>query len=151
MAGQAYITNEEFGSQALPGDSFASLSAGEITRAIVWASSTADSYLRKRYTLPLVSWSEDLKSVVCDLAQYKLLSRRGFKPGSGQDQIAVKRYDDAILWLRSASSGSVEVDCVDSTPEVDEDGSLSASLPPVNFSMTTGVRRRGYRDDGDCE
>lgn len=140
---QQLITRAEFIDQTIPGDAFDGLSDATIDAALVWASGVALSYLRKRYKPPLVSWGEELKSAVGEIAQWKLLARRGIRPGSGNNEIAEKRYDDAIAWLRDVAKGLVEVDCVDSTPSVEEDGSQAASDTPISFRMTTGPRGNG--------
>jgi phage gp36-like protein len=137
---QAYLTNAEFLAQTIPGAAFSQLTSQQITDAILWASSTADSYLRKRYTLPLISWGVDLKRAVGKIVALDLLTRNGFRPGSGNDEIAVMQNDAAIKWLRDVSTGVVELDCVDSTPDADEQGSLADSSPRVNWTQTTGPR-----------
>lgn len=137
----AYATLQEFRAHGLPGDALASLPPENIEAALTWASRTADSYLRKRHTLPLVEWSDDLRGAVCSIAQYELLARRGFRPGPA-DEIVIKRYNDSITWLRDVAKGVVEIDAIDSTPTVDEDGSLAASGPKVSFRFQTV---------GDCD
>src|SRR5258706_16340931 len=118
----AYLTQAECLDQAIPADAFATLSPTTIDKALLWASTIADSYLGKRYSLPLTAWGEDLKAMVGDLAQYRLLSRLGFRPNSGNDEIAVKRYDDAVKWLQSVSKGDAALaGAVDATPAVDEE------------------------------
>jgi phage gp36-like protein len=145
---QQFLTRAEFLDQTIPADVVSGLSTATIDAALVWASGVASSYLRKRYSLPLVSWGEELKSAVGELAQWKLFGRRGVRPGSGNNEIAEKRYDDAIAWLRDLAKGLVELECVDSTPELDEDGPLSASgEEPMSFRMVTGPRGSG---SGGC-
>lgn len=135
---QAYLTNAEFLDQTIPGDAFTGLDATTITAAILWGSATADSYMRKRLKLPLISWGQELRSAVGELVQFKLLSRRGFRPNSGNDEIAVKRYDDVIAWFKLVARGEVEIDCVDSTPDVDEEGALTSSDEPMSWRNVTG-------------
>lgn len=142
----AYLTRAEFLDQTIPGDVISGLADATIDKALLWASGVADSYLRKRYALPLVSWGEDLRSAVGELAQWKLFGRRGVRPGSGNNEIAEKRYDDAVTWFRDVAKGLVEIECVDSTPLVDENGSLATSDEPLSFRFTTGSNR--YR--GPC-
>lgn len=136
----AYLTRDEFFSQTIPGDAYTGLDAAQIDTALTWASSQADSYLRKRYTLPLVRWGDDLRSAVGELAQFKLLGRRGVRPGSGNNELARDRYTDALDWFDKVARGLVQIDCTDSTPDVDEEGSLTASQPPMSWSITTGRR-----------
>lgn len=144
-----YLTKQEFLDQTIPGDAFAGLTDQQINDALLWASKIADSYLRKRHTLPLVSFGEDLKSNVGDLAQWRLLSRRGIRPGSGNNELAKDRYDDALAWFVRVSKGDVEIECVDSTPDVDEGGSLADSDLANDWRITTGPRPDALDEDPD--
>lgn len=141
---QAYLTNAEFFALAIPSDGLSGLTSDEVTAGILASSGTADSYFRKRYKLPLVSWGNDVRQQVAKLAQFEMLSRQGFRPGSGNNEVARLRYEDAVRWLEKVATGLVEIDCVDSTPEVDEDGSLAADSggATVSWNMTTGRRCR---------
>ncbi len=144
---QQFLTRVEFLDQTIPGDAFDGLADATIDTALVWASAVAASYLRKRYKMPLISWGEELRSTVGELAQWKLLGRRGIRPGSGNNEMAEKRYDDAVAWLRDASKGLVEVECVDSTPDLEEDGPQSASDAPLSFRFITGKTGTGCCDE----
>lgn len=139
----AYLTVAAFKAQILPADAIAGLTDPVISEAIAYASGVADGYLRKRYALPITGWSDDLKLAVGSLAQFYLISKRGFRPGSGYDQIVVKRNDDAIAWLRDVSKGLVEIGCTDSTPATDEDGTLADSgsaAPSFAWNGSRGCR-----------
>lgn len=139
MASPPYLTAQEFLNQTIPGSVFRDMGTPLIEEGISWASDTADSYLRKRFKMPLVSFGNDIKRAVANIAQYELMARRGFRPDAGQDQIIVKRNDDAVAWLRDVSKGLCECSAVDSTFD-DEDGPLASSAPAGDFSMTTGRR-----------
>lgn len=135
----AYLTQAEFLDQTIPGAAFTGLTSTQVNTALEWSSRFADSYLIKRYALPLVSWGSDLKSAVGSIAQYELLSRRGFRPDSGNDIVSKDRRDAAVLWLRDVSNGIAGLaEVVDSTPGLDEEGPLGASQAKTSFSMTTG-------------
>lgn len=137
----AYLTRVQFLDQSIPGDAFSGLTDQQIDDALSWASDEADSYLGKRYQLPLISWGNDLRRKTGELAQYYLLSRRGFRPNSGNDEIAIKRYDDAIKWFRDVSNGVVVLaSTVDSSPLLDEEGPLASSEPKTSFRTFTGRR-----------
>lgn len=137
----AYLTRQQFLDQSIPGEALTGLSTTQIDDALAWASDEADSYLGKRLVLPLISWGNDLRRKVGDLAQFNLLSRRGFRPGSGNDAIAEKRYDDAVRWLRDVSNGIVvPAGVVDSSPQLDEEGPLASSEPKTSFRTFTGSR-----------
>jgi phage gp36-like protein len=122
-----YLTPAQYLQLEMPDDTFTGLSAGTVDAAIAWASSQANGYLRKRYALPLIQWGDDLRQQVAALATWQLLRKRGFQPGSGADDSVVMAKDDALRWLRDISVGHAELDdAIDSTPAVDEEGSLSA-------------------------
>lgn len=74
------------------------LSDDEMVYSLVSASSIADSYLKRRYILPLKSWSFDLIQVVCDIAAYNLLKRRGWNPEQ-MDSTYQDKYTAGIQWL----------------------------------------------------
>lgn len=146
-----YTSNAEFFDQTIPPDAFADLTADQITEALVWASSEADSYIRNRYTLPLVApYDESLKAKVADIAAWRLSKRLGFRPGSGNNETIEISYKDAIDWLTLLSKGLVRLGCLDSTPDVDEEGSLAISEQKKNnWSINTGGRTDDRNDDGD--
>ena len=152
MAVSPYLTNDEFFRIALPGAPFRDLPPDTVTAVIQDASDMADGYFRKRFTLPMVSVGGDVKRQVAAIAAFDLLSRRGFRPDSGQDQVIVDRYEAAIEWFENVAKGLIEPSVVDSTPEVDEDGSLATSGGgAVNFHMTTGRRRCNCGQCDDCD
>lgn len=83
------------------------------TAALNAASAEADGYLRARYPraeLPLQTYSVDLTIAVCKIATFELVAARGFNQNKGQDQVIVKRADDARAWLKSIARGEVSLD-----------------------------------------
>lgn len=146
MSTTPYISVGEFNDLGIPAAAYAGLAPTVISSAILSASSLADSYLRKRYTLPISTPGDDLKAKVADLVQYNLLVVRGFRPDSGNDVIASKRRDDAENWFRDVAKGLVEPDIVDAT-EIDEEGPLAYSEPAQNFSIQTRGRSRTCGED----
>jgi phage gp36-like protein len=124
-----YSTEAQFTALGLPGAAFADLGSPRLVAALVAASGVIDSYLRKRKTLPMVSWEEDLQRACQHIAAWDLMCFRGFNPANPSDQAVVKRYDDCINWLRDVAKGLVEIGGVDSTPELDEEGTLAYSAP----------------------
>jgi phage gp36-like protein len=98
------------------------ISAADIVAALDAASSLAGGYLAKQFTLPLASWGDDLRRVVCMVAAYDIIgANRGFNPENGSDITLRVRYEDAIRWLERVAAGDiVPIDIIDATP--DEDG-----------------------------
>ena len=138
-----FLTIAEFRAQSLPASALQGRTNDEITSALQWASDIAISYVRKRATGPVISVGNEIKAAIGEIASFRLLKLRGFRPDSGDAQVAVKAYDDAIEWLRELAKGNVEADFEDATPEVDEQGALVSSDEPMSFSMVTG--RTGRR------
>lgn len=138
----AYLTSTEFTDLVIPAAALSGLSPTQIDSVLVWASGVAAGYLRKRHKMPLISWGEELKLNTGKLAQYELFARHGFRPGSGNNQTSKDRYDEAVAWFRDVARGLIEIDCVDSSPTVEEEGSQAASDEPISFRFTTGRGRR---------
>ncbi len=101
--------------------------------ALSSASDLALSYLARRYTLPLVSWGNDVRRVVCHIASWDLACRKGFDPESAHDVAIRLRYTDAIAWLKGVADGSVIASEI-------EDSSIS-SADPVGPVMTSDDAR----------
>ena len=140
MADPVYATSEEFYDHTLPSEAFADVDSTLVDKALSWASRRADNYLRKRYILPLASWSEDLKSLVCDIAAYKLLSRRGFDPEQQQNQAIKQAYLDAWTALEALSTGEQELaSAVDSSasPQDEPAQPLSVSDAKTDWQWMT--------------
>lgn len=70
--------------------------AAQQLQACIDASEIADSYLRGRYTLPLVAWGADVRTYTGWIAWYLLMAGRGFNSGAGADRLIVERYYMAI-------------------------------------------------------
>jgi phage gp36-like protein len=105
--------------------------SAQVQNAILDASGEADSYIKKRYTLPLLKWGNDLRSAVRRMARYYALGDRGFDPTKAADQAVVSQYRDAIAWLKQIASQEAElVDVTDSSPENDEASPLHEGENP---------------------
>lgn len=144
-------TAAEFDSFQLPSEALKDIPTPVKDRALQWASRKALSYVAKRKVLPLVTWGDDLKAAVCELAGYYLVSRRGFAPNSGANEVIRESYEDAIAWLSDVSRGIAElVDCVDSSQDQTTDiaGPLVASDPIVNWNYQTRTGTVGSGFDG---
>lgn len=90
------------------------LSTGQQTQALSAASDIADSYFRAQYTLPLLSWGQDVIDAVCNIAAYRLMTLRGYGPEAGADSGFRKRYEDAIDWLKMVAKNETVPNLVDS-------------------------------------
>ncbi len=70
----------------------------KIARALGDTASTIDTYLRKRYTLPLSEVPDVLRNAACDMARYSLY--RDAAPKEVKD-----RYDSAMRLLNDLATG----------------------------------------------
>lgn len=132
--GQVYVTEAQFYESGLPEDFFEGLSTETIERIAKECSSLADSYLRKRHTLPLTTVGEDLRGNVIKLMAAEVLTYRGFSMESRADMAIMERAKEARTWFRDVSKGLVEIEGIDSTPDLDENG------PQVSDSASSRSR-----------
>jgi phage gp36-like protein len=114
----AYATETELSYLGLPASILDPIAGAAKTAGLDAASDIADSYLRKRYTLPLSAYGSDIKRAVCAIAGWILLSSHvGFNPEADSDRAVRQAYLDAIAWLESVAKGSVDpAEIVDATP-----------------------------------
>lgn len=136
----SYSTPEKFYDQTLPPEALDGLGAtSTVQAALNTAQGKVNSYLKKRYKLPLVSWGGDIEDAERALAQYALIARRGFNPQSQSDVNAKEVAATAIKWLEDVRESLCEPDnIVDSSPDIDEAGPLADSEEPVGFDYFTG-------------
>jgi phage gp36-like protein len=140
-----YATQSEFLDQFAQVGTFQDLPGATIDAALVWASARVDSYIKKRVTLPLVSYSEDIKDAAVNLAGLRLLRRRGIDPASGNNQSVIDQAEESLVWLKDIAKGACEIAVyVDSTPAVDEAGPLASSDDLTDWQYTT-------RGSDDCD
>jgi phage gp36-like protein len=119
------ITDAQLLAMGLAVDALTGIDVGTRDIARAAASDHVLSYVAKRYTLPLIEWSDDLRRATAHVASWDLLSTRGYAPIAGGDEAIKDRYDAAIRWLERVADGRVEpVGVVDSTPTIAEAGPL---------------------------
>ncbi len=103
----AYATTTDLTRLGVAADALASVPVVNQESSLESASRLADSYLARRYRLPLVSWGDDLKRAVVLIAAYDLIAVRGFAP-EGADEHLRLRYEDAIRWLERVARGEID-------------------------------------------
>lgn len=83
-----------------------------LNQAMTNAESEADSYLGAAYALPLPSVPDVLKSMVGDIARYRLWDKEA-------SEEVLRRYERAIAWFRDVSKGvvSLGIPITDEQPE----------------------------------
>jgi len=80
-----------------------SVIAAVVDQAIADAASIIEGYvLAAGYTLPLLNVPDILRSYACDIARYRLYDDHA------HEQV-VKRYEDAITYLKSLAKGDVSI------------------------------------------
>lgn len=116
MATAPLATLEEFHSLALSEEACAGIAAVDIEACILTASSDAYSYLRSRYSLPLVTWGKDLRMAVCKIAALYVLDRRGRNTSDPADLALERAAERAVLWLKDVAANRAAADVVDTSP-----------------------------------
>lgn len=122
---------------------------------ITACSGVADSYLRKRYKLPLVTpYPRELVQCVVQLVVYRVYLKRGVKvTTSDVAKQIVELKDAAMKWLDDVSRGLVELDvAADASPTVDEGGPVYGQLgsPYSWYDQSSGSSGYGNWGKGKC-
>jgi phage gp36-like protein len=118
---------------SLPAAALTGISTADQDAALEAASDLADSYLKTRFKIPLITWQDDLRRAVTHIAGYDLMVRRGYNPEAGADPNIRLRYEDAIRWLKYVALGTVSPDIKDSSAA----GTLTQAAP----ELVTNARR----------
>ena len=116
----------------MPSKAIQNLAPSMLDDALQHASALIDSYLRARYTLPLVHpYADEIVRCTAIIATYDAMTRRGYNP-AGPDEHFRLRYEDCIRWLEALAAGRVSLAATaDATPTVNEGGGqvYSAGFP----------------------
>jgi phage gp36-like protein len=136
----AYSTSTEFLAVAFLSDAFSDVSTTVIDAELVLVSGIADSYLRKKKSLPLlVPYDPALVAYVLDLTGFRLMRNRGFSPANGADEEIKKAGEKAIAWFESVRDGLTEVGGVDSSSDqIDLGGTLSSTGESISWDFFVG-------------
>ena len=103
----SYATITQLTNFALPSEAVQNISNAQLQNELDAASTLADSYLRGRYALPLLSFDIDLSLNVCYVAAYSIMAARGFNPEAGADSIYFTRWEKAIKWLEGVQRQAI--------------------------------------------
>lgn len=87
---------------ALCGDEDGNIDMPRLTEVINQASSEADSYLGKRYVVPVESVPPVLRFIVGDMVRYRLTCAEAL-----ETSLIIQRYQQAIAWLTKVSQGEI--------------------------------------------
>lgn len=127
----------------LPASTIALASMSQQQLACDNASEEADSYLRGRYTLPLLSWGNDVRRYTAWIACYLLMTQIGFAPQAGSDRLIIERYYQAVGWPDKPGSGwfpGVQRQAIhpDVTPTIAVSADTQHQLPQVSSAPRRG-------------
>lgn len=116
-----------------------------LTAGLTAASEVANSYLRGRYSFPLVAWGQDLRMYTCWVANFLMLSGgRGYNAGAGADVNILERYTLAVDWFQGVQRKSIHPDITPSdgqSPTFDTPLVITSSVIDMNG---TTARTRGW-------
>jgi phage gp36-like protein len=133
-----YASIADLTSLGFPALALGSLPDADANNALDAASIEADGYLAPRYTLPLTTWPLSLRMHVARIAAYVIMSTRGMNPGSRGNELIVKGYDDAIMWLKNVARGVVTLPIADT------------AAPAMISPQVASSYSRGWDADEDC-
>lgn len=102
----AYATTADLARLTIPAEALADITAADQDAALAAASTLADGYLASRFTLPLSVWGDDLRLAVCSIGAYRLMTRRGYNPVGGDENLRLI-YEDAMKWLKEVANGLI--------------------------------------------
>jgi phage gp36-like protein len=138
----AYCTPANL-AQYLPSAALSLATNAQQLQACDDASQEADSYMRGRYTLPLLAWGQDVTRYTSWIACYLLAQLIGFAPQAGSDRLIVERYYQAVGWPDRAGTGwfpGIQRQAIhpDVTPSVAIGSDAVHDLPQVHTAQMRG-------------
>lgn len=129
MPSPVYVTDDDLVAHGVSPEAIKRITP-DVTAAIrSGASRTADLYLAERYSLPLVTWGDDLKQIVAAIATYRILTRRGWNPNDPNNAGIVALYKQALSDLQQVKVGNLSLDVVDTSSEPDQEPDIWTSEP----------------------
>lgn len=106
-----------------------SIDGDVVNAAIADATALVDSYLAKRYALPLSDVPSVLTRMAGDIARYYLHGSRADK-----DHPVTVNYRDAVAWLDKVAKGTVQLEADGIDAEQAGDGEVRTSGPDRTFT-----------------
>lgn len=107
--------------------------ASSVELALDAASDWLDSYLARRYTLPLAAWDSAVTGAAAAHAALAVLTARGFDPDVGADKAVLLASREASAWAELVAQGRVTPRVVDASPEPAAVDVAVASSPRRRF------------------
>lgn len=140
-----YATVDELYVYGAPEKAFGQLTLGQKQGALESASRDVDTYLRGRYSLPLIEWDTSITEATCRIAAYNLFSVRGYNPASGSDVNIKDRYDQAMTWLNKVQKQQAHPNVTpqpNNTPDWNQPVVISSSV--INLATGASAQKRGW-------
>lgn len=131
---------------SLPAAALGGISTTDQDATLDAASDVADSYLGVIFKLPLLTWGDDLRRAVCDLASWMLIKRRGFSPQNADGGMIREAYDDAISWLERVAAGKAKPSGVTDSETSGVNSTVSGAVDSP-FVVAPNQNGRVYEDD----
>lgn len=125
LADIQYVMDEDDVIRFTDDDDSGAVSTAVVDKAIADTGSLVDAYLASRYTVPLDPVPDVINGVACDIAVYKISSRRGI----ASEEVR-KKFEDAVKFLEKLASGKAVL------PGADESTSGGTDM----VRMTSDVR-----------
>lgn len=128
-----YATLADLYTLGIPEPSLERIPEADRETGLVAACDMVDSYLRERFTLPLLTHGTDITRAACIIAAYDLMTANGLNPANaGDDSTQLdKRYEGTIDWLRDVAKGLVTPVVTDSSPTPSAGG--ASGLPAGGY------------------
>jgi phage gp36-like protein len=143
MAQSQYAEASDIVALGIPQATAARFGTTAINAQLQAASSIADQYISASFTLPLVSWTYDLRLIVCSIAVYYLYFQYGI---SDNDHLIENRYKSALEWLGRVADKTMHPQWVDSSGSTTDGGA-------GNFMVSdqcVGFTSRGVTSGTSC-
>jgi phage gp36-like protein len=113
-----------------------------ISNSLISASREVDSYIRHRYTTPIIPTPWELKRVVVVISRYRMSNL-------DRDSRIRLDYEDAVKWLRMVAQGQVGLDILSSDiPAAPEQRVRQVIGTPQDLGTGYLIDLTGYADGG---
>ncbi len=117
--------------------------AAPIERALDDAAALIDTYLRRRYQMPLTVAPPEVRRACCILARYDLSTGGQRRPS---DQVQ-EGQQQTIAWLKAIAGGTVHLDLAE-VPIGDQSYAQSSAREPVYGGTGAGSAPSDFWDQG---
>ncbi|NQY04478.1 MAG: DUF1320 family protein [Halieaceae bacterium] len=125
VAHTAYASRQDMISYGISEHVLDQIEENKKLQALIAASAEMSTNLSVSFTLPIVSWGEDVTKHTAILAAYTVISGN-FR--EGLDEALVDMKDDTMSFLKRIGDGRLRPKTIiDSTPDVEEDSAYIAS------------------------